>query len=56
MSNRFTGLWRHRDFLCYWGAVVTSQFGSGITWLAIPIIGAVLLEATAVQMAFSEFT
>ncbi len=29
---------------------MTSQFGSGITWLAIPIIGAVLLEATAIQM------
>lgn len=45
-----TGLWQHRDFLKYWGANFTSQFGSGITWLAIPIIGAVLLEATAVQM------
>ena len=48
--KRFTGLWRHPNFLKYWGAVITSQFGSGITWLAMPIIGAVLLEATAVQM------
>lgn len=50
MKKRFTGLWQQPNFLKYWGAVVTSQFGSGISWLAMPIIGAVLLEATAVEM------
>ncbi|MCB9006454.1 MAG: MFS transporter [Ardenticatenaceae bacterium] len=43
-------LWRHANFLRFWSANIISDFGSGITFLALPIIGAVMLEATAGQM------
>lgn len=43
-------LWRHANFLRFWSANIISDFGSGITFLALPIIGAVMLEASATQM------
>lgn len=48
--QRFTGLWQHTNFRRFWGAFTVSHFGSGITFLAVPIIGAVLLEASPTQM------
>ncbi|MAU00839.1 MAG: hypothetical protein CL608_27145 [Anaerolineaceae bacterium] len=45
-------LWRHANFLRFWSANIISDFGSGITFLALPIIGAVTLEASAVQMGY----
>lgn len=49
MKNLNT-LWRHANFLRFWAANIISDFGSGITFLALPIIGAVMLEASATQM------
>lgn len=43
-------LWRHANFLRFWSANIISDFGSGITFLALPIIGAVMLEGSAAQM------
>lgn len=43
-------LWRHPNFLRFWSANIISDFGSGITFLALPIIGAVMLEGSAAQM------
>ena len=43
-------LWRHANFLRFWSANIISDFGSGITFLALPIIGAVTLDASAAQM------
>lgn len=43
-------LWRHRDFLKLWTGDTISQFGSQITFLALPITAAVLLGATPFEM------
>ncbi len=45
-------LWRHANFLRFWSANIISDFGSGINFLVLPIIGAVTLEASAVQMGY----
>lgn len=50
MRERFTGLWRHRDFLRLWGAQSVSVFGSQITGLALPLTAAVVLDASAAEM------
>ncbi len=43
-------LWRHANFMRFWSANIISDFGSGITFLALPIIGAVTLGASPTQM------
>jgi MFS family permease len=43
-------LWRHREFLKYWTASAISDFGSQVTALALPLIGALTLGATPWQM------
>ena len=43
-------LWRHGNFLRFWAANIISDFGSGITFLALPIIAAVSLKATPTEM------
>jgi len=43
-------LWRHPDFLKLWVGDTISQFGSQITFLAIPLTAAVLLGATPFEM------
>ncbi len=50
MSTRFTGLWRHRDFLKLWSAETVSLFGSAITQLALPLTAVTILKADATQM------
>jgi MFS family permease len=50
MRERFAGLWRDPDFLTYWAASAISDVGSQITVLALPLIAAITLGATAWQM------
>ena len=50
MRERFTGLWRDREFLKYWTASAISDVGSQITALALPLIGALTLMATPWEM------
>ncbi len=50
MHRRFTGLWRDREFLKYWTASAISDVGSQVTALALPLIGALTLHATAWEM------
>ena len=50
MRNRFTGLWRHPEFLKYWTASAISDVGSQVTALALPLIAALTLSATPWQM------
>jgi MFS family permease len=50
MAERFTGLWRDREFLKYWTASAISDVGSQITALALPLIAALTLAATPWQM------
>jgi MFS family permease len=50
MQRRFTGLWRNPEFLTYWTASAISDVGSQVTALALPLIGALTLNATPWQM------
>jgi MFS family permease len=46
-----SGLWRHGDFMRLWTAQTVSQFGSQITYLALPLAAIVVLDATAFEVA-----
>jgi MFS family permease len=50
VRSRPTGLWRDRDFVTYWAASAISDVGSQVTALALPLIGAITLGATAWEM------
>jgi MFS family permease len=43
-------LWKNADFLHLWAAESVSQFGSQISLLAIPLIAALSLDATPLEM------
>ena len=51
---RFTGLWRHPDFLKLWAGQTISVFGSLITTFALPITAILLLNATPLQITLFE--
>jgi len=46
----FRGLWRNPQFMKLWASLTISSFGAQITNLALPLTGAVLLQATPWQM------
>ena len=46
MSDANRSLFRHRDFLKLWSAQTISQFGTQVTFLALPIIAAMTLNVT----------
>ncbi|HUZ01989.1 MAG TPA: MFS transporter [Thermomicrobiaceae bacterium] len=50
MRHRFTGLWRHPDFLKLWTGQTVSLLGSQITLLALPLIAVLTLHAGPTQM------
>ena len=43
-------LWRNRAFLNLWGAESISQFGTQITMITLPLIAALTLDASPLQM------
>ncbi|HET6143635.1 MAG TPA: MFS transporter [Candidatus Acidoferrales bacterium] len=43
-------LWKHSEFMKLWSAQTVSVFGDQFTALAIPLIAALLLRATPIQM------
>src|SRR5262245_17246754 len=45
------GLWRHPDFLKLWSAETISQFGTQVTFLAIPFVAVVVLDASTFEVA-----
>jgi MFS family permease len=45
------GLWRHRDFLSLWGAETISQFGTQITYLALPLVAILVLDESVFRVA-----
>jgi MFS family permease len=45
------GLWRHRDFLSLWGAETISQFGSQVSFLALPLVAILVLQETTFRVA-----
>lgn len=50
VRDRFTGLWKHPDFVKLWVAQTTSQFGTRISLLAIPLTAVLTLDASAFEM------
>lgn len=51
MRPRFTGLWRHADFLRLWAGQTTSQFGSLVGGLALQFTAILWLNANAAQVS-----
>ena len=49
-TNHRGGLWGHADFLNVWSAETVSQFGSQISVFAVPLIAAITLDASALEM------
>ncbi len=45
------GLWRHRDFRALWGAETISQFGSQVTFLALPLAAILILNESTFRVA-----
>lgn len=45
------GLWRHRDFLALWSAETISQFGSQVTFLALPLVAILVLDESTFRVA-----
>src|SRR3978361_1984867 len=50
MHAKFTGLWRHSDFLKLWSGETISLFGSQVTLLALPLTAVVVLKASPAEM------
>ena len=49
--TRFTGLWRHRDFLKLWAGQTDSLFGSRVGGFALTFVAILFLHATPIQVA-----
>ena len=50
MRRFLTGLWKNSDFVKLWLGQTVSQFGSGITGIALPLTAVLVLAATPAQM------
>jgi MFS family permease len=50
MRQYRTGLWKDSDFVKLWLGRAVSQFGSGITGIALPLTAVLILGATPAQM------
>src|SRR4051812_43167769 len=46
----FTGLWRNSDFLKLWGSLTITHFGGQITFLALPLTAAIVLNASPFEV------
>src|SRR5258707_15485184 len=51
-TRALNGLWRHGDFVRLWSSLTITHFGGQITFLALPLTGAPLLDATPLEMGF----
>jgi len=49
-ARAFNGLWRNGDFMRLWTSLTITHFGGQITLLALPLTGALLLDATPFEM------
>ena len=45
-----TGLWRNPDFVKLWGSLTITHFGGQVTFLALPLTAALLLNATPFEV------
>ena len=44
------GLWRNRVFVKLWGSLTITHFGGQITFLALPLTAALMLDASPLEM------
>ena len=51
LSPRFTGLWRHPDFVRLWSGATVSHFGSLIGGIALQLTAILWLDASAAQVS-----
>src|ERR1700687_3693380 len=49
-SRWFTGLWRNPYFVRLWGSLTIVHFGGQITFLALPLTAALMLNATSFEV------
>ncbi len=49
-SRWFTGLWRNPDFVKLWGSLTITHFGGQITFLALPLTAALMLDASPLEV------
>src|SRR5882672_9249384 len=49
--QRFSGLWRHPDFLKLWAAQTVSLGGSLVSRVAVPLVAILALDATPGEAA-----
>jgi MFS family permease len=49
--ERRGSLWRHADFMKLWSAETISQFGTQVTFLALPIVAISVLQVSAFEVA-----
>jgi MFS family permease len=45
-----TGLWRNPDFVKLWGSLTITHFGGQVTFLALPLTAALLLNASPLEV------
>jgi MFS family permease len=45
-----TGLWRNPDFTRLWGSLTITHFGGQVTFLALPLTAALMLDATPFEV------
>ena len=50
-ENKGGSLWRHRDFVLLWSGQTVDQFGTQVSWLAVPMIAIVTLHASRFEVA-----
>lgn len=50
LAHWFDGLWRNRVFVKLWGSLTITHFGGQITFLALPLTAALMLDASPLEM------
>lgn len=55
-GRRRGGLWRHRDFRVFWAGETTSQVGSAVTFVALPLVAVSTLHASTLVVALLTAT
>jgi MFS family permease len=45
-----TGIWRNPDFVKLWGSLTITHFGGQVTFLALPLIAALVLHASPLEV------
>lgn len=50
LQRRLDGLWQHRDFRKLWISLTITHFGGQVTFLALPLTAAILLNASPLEM------